>query len=291
MLLSKIRKTLEDCITEELTNATKIEQISHVSGGSINRTYQLKTNNGNFFLKQNSAIQFPKMFEAEAFGLTILSKNTLFKIPKIIGEISSEGVAFLILEFLENEKLQNNFWANFGFKLAQMHRQTIGFYGLERNNYIGSIPQSNLKKDTWSLFFAEERLTPLVKIAFDKKLLSESDISNFDIFLNKIDEIFPKENSSLLHGDLWSGNFLCHQNQPVLIDPAIYYGHREMDLAMTRLFGGFNPKFYAAYQEEFPLENDWQNRVDVCNLYPNLVHLILFGKSYYSSIKQMLNRF
>ena len=282
---------LEDSISNSIHKRVKIDEVLKASGGSINQAHKLKTNSGFFFVKQNSASRFPEMFAQEVLGLKLLQEKSRFIIPEVIGEFQLDDVSFLVLDHLNQDIPNQKFWVDFGEKLAHLHQQSNSKFGLSFDNYIGSLSQTNYHFLSWTEFFENQRLSPLVKLAFDKNLLSKEDLTAFNSLYQKLPEIFPSEKPSLLHGDLWSGNFLCHNNKPVLIDPSVYYGNREMDLAMTRLFGGFDDAFYLAYQNEFPLEKGWEKRVDVCNLYPNLVHLILFGRSYYSSIKHVLNAF
>ena len=282
---------LEESISSYINIELTIVDASTTSGGSINKAYKLKTNSGIFFVKQNSASRFHEMFAKEVLGLKLLQEKSRFIIPEVIGEFQLDDVSFLVLEHLNQNIPNQKFWFDFGKKLAHLHKQSNSKFGLSFDNYIGSISQTNHHFLSWTEFFENQRLSPLVKLAFDKNLLSKEDLKAFKLLYLKLEEIFPTEKPSLVHGDLWSGNFLCNNNKPVLIDPAVYYGNREMDLAMTRLFGGFDDDFYHAYQNEFPLEKGWVKRIDICNLCPNLVHLILFGRSYYSSIKNVLNAF
>ncbi len=282
---------LEESISSSINIELTIVDASTTSGGSINKAYKLKTNSGIFFVKQNSASRFHEMFAKEVLGLKLLQEKSRFIIPEVIGEFQLDDVSFLVLEHLNQNIPNQKFWFDFAKKLAHLHQQSNSKFGLSFDNYIGSISQTNHHFLSWTEFFENQRLSPLVKLAFDKNLLSKEDLKAFKLLYLKLEEIFPTEKPSLVHGDLWSGNFLCNNNKPVLIDPAVYYGNREMDLAMTRLFGGFDDDFYHAYQNEFPLEKGWVKRIDICNLCPNLVHLILFGRSYYSSIKNVLNAF
>jgi fructosamine-3-kinase len=168
-----------------------------------------------------------------------------------------------------------------------MHNNSAAYFGFEGNNYMGSLTQSNKKHDTWSSFFVEERLQPMVKIAFDKRLLNKVDVQNFDRLYSKLHKLFKEEPSSLIHGDLWGGNYLISTDEkPYLIDPAVSYGNREFDIAMTTLFGGFSESFYAAYNESFPLNKGWNERIELWNLYPLLLHLNLFGAGYLEQVRE-----
>ena len=176
--------------------------------------------------------------------------------------------------------------------MANLHRNTHSYFGLDESNYIGSLHQDNTICDNWSEFMILRRIEPLLKLTYDKQLANSKLIKQFHRFEKSLDELFPKERPALLHGDFWSGNYLFDkEGNPAIFDPAVYYGHREMDIAMSKLFGGFETQFYTAYQEEFPLEKGWQSRIDYCNLYPLLVHALLFGESYMSNIRRIMQKF
>ena len=157
---------------------------------------------------------------------------------------------------------------------------------------MGSLPQSNILRDDWTDFFVQQRLQPQVELAINNKLLEKKHSISFTKLYQKIEGLFEKEKPSLLHGDLWSGNFMCNQQSlPVLIDPAVYFGHRSMDLAMTTLFSGFYHSFYDAYNYHFRYPVNHKEQWEVCNLYPLLIHLNLFGKSYLPPIESTLRKF
>ena len=200
--------------------------------------------------------------------------------------------AFLLLEHIEGGLKNTAFWEDFGRSLARLHATTNERFGLERDNYIGSLKQTNTPYAYWDVFFNHCRLEPQVKMARDKQRLGMGEVLRFERLYMKLAALFPPEPPALLHGDLWSGNFLCDQfNKPALIDPAVYFGHREMDIAMTKLFGGFEPAFYSAYNAERPMEQGWEERVDLCNLYPLLVHVNLFDGGYAQQVRDVLIRF
>lgn len=260
-----------------------------VFGGDINQTAQIIGNKATYFVKWNEAKAFPKMFELEAQGLELLAQTKSCKIPKVVGFETLEEYSFLLLEFIETGEKTSYFWANFGRNLAQLHQTSAPHFGLETSNYIGSLVQKNNFHDSWVAFFIQERLEPMIHMAANQNLLKSTDIKMFTKLFYRLDRLFPVEVPSLLHGDLWSGNFISSKDfGPVLIDPAVYFGHREMDLAMSQLFGCFDPEFYTAYHQEFPLETQWQERVALCNLYPLLVHLNLFGFSYLPTIQNTI---
>jgi fructosamine-3-kinase len=162
-------------------------------------------------------------------------------------------------------------------------------FGWSSPNYIGSLPQSNKVTNSWASFYQEERLQPQLQLALDKKWLAQEDVPSTSLMMEKLQQLLPAAKPSLLHGDLWGGNYLISASGiPYLIDPAVYYGHQEVDLAMTRLFGGFDTSFYDAYNELLPPNDGWQDRTGLYQLYYLLVHLNLFGSSYLNSVLKWL---
>ncbi|MDE0470602.1 MAG: fructosamine kinase family protein, partial [Ekhidna sp.] len=196
------------------------------------------------------------------------------------------------LEWINGGVISDQFWASLGGQLAIMHQTDAGKFGLDHDNYIGELPQSNAQHERWTDFFITERLEPQLKFAKDTHLVDKPILDGFQKLYNCLDRLVPKESPSFIHGDLWSGNFLCNANQkPVLIDPAVHYGHRETELAFTTMFGGFQQIFYDVYMEQYPLEKGFEERIHIHNLYPLLVHLNLFGSSYLNEIKRTLKKF
>lgn len=266
-----------------------ILSFTRLSGGDINDVFVCKTATDKFVVKANEKHRFPKMLKKEAKGLELLHKATVC-IPELIDQFDSHDRQYLILEWIEEESTHGDFWLTFGRDLSRLHQQSSPSFGLEYNNFIGSLDQKNQIELTWETFFVEKRLIPLVKKAFEKGLLDSGHLKKFQKLYIRISELIPKEKPSLLHGDLWSGNLLCGKGQQaVFIDPAVYYGHREMDIAMTFMFGGFNQNYLLTYNEAFPLETGWENRIGIHNLYPLLVHLNLFGASYRGRIEKVLS--
>lgn len=286
---------LQTAILQKLAEPLSSGQTLHlqpVGGGSINHTYRLSFASKTFFCKQNSATKFPHLFQKERQGLCLLADQGIIRTPAVLNCFEADGEQVLLLEWIEEGNPTAAFWKKFGEQLARLHLVSAERFGLATDNYMGSVPQQNTLHKSWCAFFSAERLAPMVARCVDKKLLSGTVVSQFDTLQQKLPEIFDKEKPSLLHGDLWSGNFLCNTAaEPVLIDPAVYFGHRSVDLAMTTLFGGFAPSFYDAYRHYFPLPRNYHEQWAICNLYPLLIHLYLFGRQYLAPIEQTLNRF
>ncbi len=286
------KSELENILSESQGEKITIWNYSYVGGGSINETFQISTSIGTLFVKKNSASQYPEMFQREAAGIKILSEANEIDVPKVITFGEGTRDAFLILEFIEAEGRKKDFWSDFARKLGNLHRHSADYFGLEHDNYIGSLPQHNRKHHTWIDFFREERLSVQVKMAMDSGAMGSGEVRLMEKFYSRMDNIFPVEPPSLIHGDLWGGNFMVNaMGEPVIIDPAVYYGNREMDLGMSKLFGGFNSSFYKYYNQYFPLEKGWEERLDYCNLYPLMVHVNLFGGGYMNSVLLILKRF
>lgn len=269
-----------------------LEIISKVSGGSINKCFKIKYRNSYFFLKWNSATLFPHMFLAEAEGLKRIKLTNTVKVPGVICFGNAGDEQYLVLEWIEKGKNDSESQQKLGELLAQLHRNTSDKFGLDHNNYMGSLVQTNNFHASWNEFYINERLYPQIELAGKSGQLDKEILRQFESFYAKLDSLFPPEKPALVHGDLWSGNYLIDENnQPLLIDPAISYANRESDIAMTTLFGGFSDSFYNAYNDAFPLQSGWQQRLDLWNLYPLLVHVNLFGQSYLSQVKSILNKF
>lgn len=263
-----------------------------VFGGDINRTYVITTNEENYFVKLN-AIALADVLQKEKDGLQLLrSSNTSLKIPEPMLRGTYQQQSYLLMEYLEKGTESKALWQQLAGGLAQLHQSAKNCFGLNYNNYIGTVVQNNTIMTNWAAFYATQRIIPLMQQAYDQHKCTKEDVQLAEQFCNKLPALMPEEQPALLHGDLWSGNRMFTINKEASIyDPAVYYGHREMDIAMTLLFGGFDTHFYAAYNEIFPLQKGWQRRVDICQLYPLLVHLLLFGGHYYTSVKRTLKNY
>lgn len=243
-----------------------------------------------FFAKVSP--QHPDMFIKEANGLRELQKANALRVPEIV--FVNEKI--LILEFLpiSHPTNRNRFFEQFGRKFAQLHHHTSDHFGFNENNFIGSTQQINLPQSrSWKEFFIANRIEYQFRLAEQNGYIDKEIISLLQRLEKQIDALIPDDGEppSLLHGDLWSGNYLCLESDvPAIIDPAVYYGHREADLAMTMLFGGFSETFYASYHETYPLNEGWKRRCEFYKLYHLFNHLNLFGKGYYSQVVETMKK-
>lgn len=271
-----------------------VEQAQSVSGGSINRAAKIITrDNQAYFLKWNSSAA-ADMFPKEQKGLKLLrSTKSGLRIPDVIASGSTNsGTDFLIIEFIAEGAARNDSFEVFGRQLATLHQQTADQYGLDHDNYIGKLPQPNSWHEDWIDFFIEQRLQYQLKQALSARKLPAQTEQQFQNLYKKLPDLLTEEPASLLHGDLWGGNYFYDTGgNPVIYDPAVYYGNREIELAFTDLFGGFSPAFYRAYEAAFPLQPDFGKRKDIYNLYPLLVHTNLFGGSYARQVQSIVQRF
>jgi protein-ribulosamine 3-kinase len=281
-------------IANELQTILKAElkSFSFISGGCINNGGKLETSMGSFFLKWNYKQKFPGMFQAEAKGLKILAKPGVIDIPEVITYGEADQWQFLTLEFVEHASKSDLYWKNLGEQLAALHKNSSPTFGLDHNNYVGSLEQKNTRHENWINFFIDERLEVQLKLAIELGNVGHDLTHKFQQFYKKLPDLLPTEKPALLHGDLWSGNLITNsKGEPCIIDPAVYYGHREAELAFTTLFGGFDTNFYVFYNENFPLIRGYKERFIIYNLYPLMVHVNLFGGGYLSQVVSILRRF
>ncbi len=290
---TSIQKYLNQLISEKLGLQIFSLQFLTVGGGSINNTFQVKINhNIKYFLKLNSVKKYPGLFEKEKNGLDFLAKHKIFHLPAVIACDAMDDRQILLLEWINSGLKSEQFWEQFGEQLAKQHKVTNSHFGFIEDNYMGALTQLNKQCENWIDFFIHCRLQPQIKMATEKSLLKTKHLTAFEKLFLRLMDIFNEENPALLHGDLWSGNFICNENsRPVLIDPAVYFGHRSMDLAMTTLFGGFDKLFYEAYHHHFSFPGNYHEQWEICNLYPLLIHLNLFGSGYLREIENTLQKF
>jgi fructosamine-3-kinase len=261
-----------------------------VGGGDINQAAHIVLASGrNLFVKWHWQPP-PGFFSAEAHGLMLLAETQSLVVPEPL----AWGDRYLIMQWLGRGRHAPSVVADaLGEGLAAQHRLTARTYGLDRDNYCGPTPQRNEQTGDWANFFATRRLGVQLELAAERDRLPKPRRQKLEKLIDKLADLLPaRPPASLLHGDLWGGNWLVTaDNRPALIDPAVYYGHRETDLAFTELFGGFPTRFYQAYEAVWPLEAGYGERKQIYNLYHLLNHLNLFGERYGHSVDAVLNRY
>jgi fructosamine-3-kinase len=261
-------------------------------GGDINEAYELELSDGRrVFAKENSAAP-ALFFEAEARGLAWLAEARALRVPEVLGVAAADsGSAFLLLELLVSGRRVRDFDARLGQGLAALHRFGAPAFGLDHDNFVGSLPQSNRICPSWTEFYRDRRLLPLLERARQRGLLDSSIDARLERLLSRLEVwVGPCEPPARLHGDLWGGNLHVDElGHPALLDPSVYGGHREIDLAMMRLFGGFGEPVFAAYAESYPLAPGYRERIPLYQLYPLLVHLNLFGAAYRIQVQRCID--
>jgi len=266
-----------------------------LSGGDINHALALELADGRTVFAKTNVDAPAGMFTAEAAGLAWLAAAGALRVPAVLAVSADDASpAFLVLEHIDPAARRRDFDDVLGRGLAALHRFGAPAFGHERDNFIGRLPQGNapVPAATWPAFFRARRLEPQLRSAADRGLLPPALRRDFDHLFIRLDELCgPPEPPARLHGDLWGGNLLVDESGgPCLIDPAVYGGHREVDLAMMRLFGGFSARVFAAYHEVFPLAPGHEERISLYQLYPLLVHVNLFGGGYVPSLATALDR-
>ncbi|MFN3404022.1 MAG: fructosamine kinase family protein [Cytophagaceae bacterium] len=265
--------------------------VKSVAGGCINRCFHVSGSNSDYFIKINNA-SYNDMFNKEAIGLDALAKVDSLKVPRVLAEGRDNNLIYLILEYITPGYPSNDYWKECAQGLAKVHNHSSDTYGFYTDNYIGSLKQVNKASSTWIDFFISYRLQYQLDLAMNAGKVGKEILESFNKLYNKLSDILPVEKPSLLHGDLWSGNLITSaMGKPVLIDPAVYFGNREAELAFTTLFGGFPEKFYSVYNEICPLQPGFGERIDIYNLYPLIVHVNLFGGFYLNQVRSILKRY
>lgn len=283
MLLNVLRE-----ISFQLNEA--IISYKAVSGGSINEAYKLETETDHYFLKYNTGSERKGIITSELDGLEQLTKAGV-RTPKIVHIFHLDSLNGIVLEWIENDS-QNRTSASLDFaeQLLTIHSSTSENFGYGQSNYIGSLKQTNALYSTFEEYYVVSRLEPQLKKAYDHGYFNSHNIAHH--FSNIISSHIPLESPTLIHGDLWSGNYIMSTNDKCyLIDPSISYSHREMDIAIMHLFGSVPMIVMDRYHSQLPLNDGWKERMDIFQLYYLLVHLNLFGKSYYNSVKRIIEKY
>lgn len=295
--------SLARALVDLFGSSVAITQTDRLRGGDINKAYALTLSTGDKIFMKANAKNNADFFTAEADGLTAIAETHTIATPKIIctGTDDGEdvGYSFLLLSYIESGEKNKNFWETFAKDLASLHKadtsnllsEKNSFFGFFQDNFIGARAQKNSPTASWIDFFRDNRLAPQFHDA--DSYFTPADRKKITKLLDNLDRFLIKpEKPSLLHGDLWAGNVMCStDNKPILIDPACYIGHREADLAMTQLFGGFPQEFYDAYNQAYPLQPGYEERRDLYNLYQLLNHLNLFGPTYLEPVLSIIEEY
>jgi len=279
---------IRDQISDVTGESFQVEHRRSVGGGSVNQAYALIGSDRSYFVKLNQA-DFVEMFAAEALGLQQIFDSDTIRVPQPICWGRADSSAFIVLEWLDIGYSNHQAWEKMGHNLAAMHqvRSDRGF-GWDCNNTIGFVPQTNDWIENWAEFFATHRLGYQFQMARQRG----GQFPLEERLLAAVPEILAGHHPppSLVHGDLWTGNAaVTSQGEPVIFDPATYFGDREVDLAMSQLFGSFPPNFYSAYNEVFPLNSGYETRKTLYNLYHILNHFNQFGGSYEYQANYMIS--
>ena len=292
--------SVESALDSLFGSGIRITKKDRVSGGDINEAYGLTLTGGKrIFMKANRK-ENASFFMAEAAGLEAIARTGAIGTPDVLCVGTDEegaGGSFLLMEWIEEKGRAKDYWEMFARQLAAMHRAETGDFtaggkfGFWGDNYIGASGQINRIQESWIAFFRECRLEPQFRHAFH--YFGAGERKKIEKLLGRMEYFLVEpEHPSLLHGDLWSGNVMAGSNGKAwLIDPAVYVGHAEADIAMTELFGGFPPIFYDAYQEEAPMQPGYERRKDLYNLYHLLNHLNLFGRAYLPSVMRIVEEY
>ena len=259
-----------------------------IGGGDISSAWRIDTGADPVFVKTGGPDSL-EMFEAEAEGLRELDSANAIRVPEFLACGVTDDSAYLAIEWISFGQPASDTEQLFGRQLAALHRHSKDKFGWHRDNTIGRTPQHNDWSEDWIEFFRDRRLGYQLQLASKNGFGGELQSAGKDLS-ESLGLLFGgyKPSASLLHGDLWGGNWAAANGQPVIFDPAVYYGDRESDIAMTRLFGGFGPDFYAAYQAVWPMDPGYDVRLELYQLYHVLNHLNLFGGSYFGRATQLM---
>lgn len=285
-MLGNIIPFISDKLAEE------IESTKPLSGGTISSAYLINTTQTQYFLKLNSADNALEMFHAEQYALSEIESTATIAVPRVHLVDTFNDKSLIVMDYVESKRPTPADYYRLGAELAKLHQVSADMFGFSCDNFIGNLPQSNTLNGSWTEFYWSERINPQFQLALENGLLRIDEVPNKEIFTERFESITKDVKPSLLHGDLWGGNYLISTDgTPYLIDPAVYYGHSMVDIAMSKLFGSFGSDFYNSYHEVLDKPENYSEQIDLYQLYFLLVHLNLFGKGYYSSVSAILNRY
>lgn len=289
-----LKLAIERCIADPTGEPARIISANATHGGCINTTETVTlSDQRQYFVKTNANVP-QDFFERESEGLQAIAAANVIRVPAVVGCGCFRSTKFLVLEAIDSGRPAADFSERFGQQLAELHRRTTrDTFGFSHSNYLGSTVQRNDWCSNWIDFWRDYRLGFQLELARQNGFATADFNRLADRIMHRLDGFLTSdEPASLIHGDLWSGNFMVEdRGEPVLIDPAVYYGHREAEFGMTTLFGGFDAKFYSAYSDTWPLESGSNERIEIYRLYHLLNHLNLFGGSYRSQCVEIMKKY
>jgi fructosamine-3-kinase len=288
---ARIRSAIEQHLSEDAGRTVRIASVHRVGGGCISSVARIETETGiAYFTKWSEEDAAPGFFGCEAASLAAIANTGAVRVPRV----HAHSADWILLEWLEPGEAKAESWQTLGRELAALHRNRANGNGWPADNYIGSLSQANGWMTEWARFWAERRLVPQWRAVVRRGMFDASDGRCFDRLIDRLDDRLAQgdaDGASLLHGDLWGGNVhITTGGHIALIDPSCYHGHREVDLAMAELFGGFGPGFLSAYNEAWPIADGYHERRDLYQLYYLLVHVCLFGAGYVEGSRMILRR-
>ena len=290
----KLFTSVSEAVKSIFGESRYVVKKNYVAGGDINEACTITLDDGTILFMKTNIPAFLTNFKAEAAGLEAIRATGAIGVPAVLGAGTDIGFSFLLLTYIRGGGRISHYWETFAEELAAMHRagpSGFGKYGFEGDNWIGARKQLNTPHSEWIPFFRDCRLAPQLQSA--RSYFSGEDLNRAEYILANLDRyLVEPEKPSLVHGDLWSGNMITGDDgKGWLIDPAVYYGHPEIDIAMTELFGGFPPTFYEAYKETGMLQLGYEDRKELYDLYQLLNHLNMFGSGYLPGVKRIVKKY
>jgi protein-ribulosamine 3-kinase len=282
---------VESIVTTSLGADTVLNNFQFLYCGNFNLAAVVDTTKGKYFVKWNKG-DFKGLFESEAKSMELLRATNTLTVPTVYGYGQLSDGAFLMIDLIKPAEKAPNYWEHLGQQLATLHMHTQENFGFPFDNYFGAILQKNTPMANGVQFYIEQRLQPIVALAHEKGHLTAAQCTAFEQIYKRVEQDIPQDKPALLHGDFWSGNLMVGTNGlAIMVDPSSYYGFREAELSYTGLFGGFDKPFYHAYNEAFPLEPGFKNRIDLYHLYPLLIQLCQVGGGTAQTVANILNKY
>jgi fructosamine-3-kinase len=282
---------LQEAVEKMIGKDSQVYGFHHIGGGEINQTYKVITNKELYFVKVHNHLKYPKIFEKEMFSLNTIIKTQTIEVCNPIGICEVNDLDFFFLEFIDSGPISSTFWSDFGQNLANLHKNSSRYFGFQEDNYIGNVIQLNSRISNWGQFYIKNRLLPNIRKAAENFYFNDEILEKFEKYFVIIEHAFPDEEPALMHGNLWKEHLQIGPNgNAILSNPSCYYGNREMEIAMTKMVGSFDPIFYEAYNATYPLQTDWEIRMDFCQMYHLLVNLNNYGLPYLPMIEEQLNK-